>query len=100
MVSFFGNSVIMVEGLVALVLSLVLNSGRVVWDTDAIVLLSVEDVTTVGWDVTVVKFVSRVELSAVAASESVEDLVTSGTVLPERLVVSVVSLLGTSDMVE
>lgn len=100
MVSFFGNSVIMVEGLVAFVLSLVLNSGRVVWDTDAIVLLSVEDVTTVGWDVTVVKFVSRVELSAVAASESVEDLVTSGTVLPERLVVSVVSLLGTSDMVE
>lgn len=100
MVSFFGNSVIMVEGLVTFVLSLVLNSGRVVWDTDAIVLLSVEDVTTVGWDVTVVKFVSRVELSAVAASESVEDLVTSGTVLPERLVVSVVSLLGTSDMVE
>lgn len=100
MVSFFGNSVIIVEGPVALVLSLVLNSGRVVWDTDAIVLLSVEDVTTVGWDVTVVKFVSCVELSAVAATESVEDLVTSGTVLPERLVVSVVSLLGTSDMVE
>lgn len=100
MVSFFGNSVIRVEGLVALVLSLVLNSGRVVWDTDAIVLLSVEDVTTVGWDVTVVKFVSRVELSAVAATESVEDLVTSGTVVPERLVVSVVSLVGTSDMVE